>query len=161
MATVSCGLFVRRRMSGTRLRVWVCWAAAVGAMALGGCIERKLTIRSEPTGASVTLDGRYIGVTPVTVHFDEYGGREVILSKAEYYRHREIIHVRAPVYQWLGPDFFFEVILPVTVTDEQAFSFRLKPVSEADPDKGIDTAPLEKRAEELQKRAESYGTPKP
>ena len=123
-----------------------------------GCVDRKLTIRSEPTECVATLDGRPVGSTPATVRFTQYGGREVTLSKTGYYRHREIVRVEPPVYQWFGLDLFFELVWPFTIVDEQVFTFTLRPIAGADSDKPIDTSALEQRARKLQERAEQYGS---
>jgi hypothetical protein len=36
-------------------------------LALAGCVERILTVRSEPPGAAVTVDGDPAGTTPCDV----------------------------------------------------------------------------------------------
>jgi len=46
---------------------------ALSLAALTGCVERKLTISSDPPGALVTLNDVEIGRTPVTVPIKWYG----------------------------------------------------------------------------------------
>lgn len=125
-------------------------------LSMAGCVERKLTIRSEPAAAQVTLDGEPIGETPVTVHFKQYGGREITLSKAQYFRHREIVRTKTPVYEWIGIDFFFEMIWPFNIVDEHEFSFRLKPLAGEEGAPPMNIEQLENRAQEMQERAETY-----
>src|SRR5690606_3614274 len=42
-----------------------------------GCVHRRMTIRSDPPGALVLLEGEEIGYTPVSVDFTYYGTREI------------------------------------------------------------------------------------
>ncbi|MCX7703158.1 MAG: PEGA domain-containing protein, partial [Planctomycetota bacterium] len=51
---------------------------------LGGCVLREFLIQSEPAGAEVFLDGRYIGKTPLKQSFDFYGTHRVVLRKNGY-----------------------------------------------------------------------------
>jgi len=55
-------------------------AAAAGVFALVGCVERTITITSEPSGALVHLNDEEIGRTPVTVPFRFYGVYDVRLT---------------------------------------------------------------------------------
>jgi len=48
-------------------------ALGIAALLLTGCVERKLTINTEPAGAMVTLNDEQIGESPVTVTFNWYG----------------------------------------------------------------------------------------
>ncbi|MCP4263659.1 MAG: PEGA domain-containing protein, partial [Planctomycetes bacterium] len=43
------------------------------SLLLSGCVERKLTINTEPQGALVILNDEEIGTSPVTVSFEWYG----------------------------------------------------------------------------------------
>ena len=146
-------------MPGRRLTSCLLFLLLAVSLVCAGCVERKLTIRSHPTACVATLDGKDVGKTPTTVHFDDYGGREIILSKQGYHRLRKIVEVKAPPYQWLGVDFFFEMIWPFHMVDEHVVSLRLRPIAQRDSDRPIDTTALEERANTLQERAESYGTP--
>ncbi|MHC4510118.1 MAG: PEGA domain-containing protein, partial [Planctomycetota bacterium] len=72
---------------------------------LCGCVERKLTINTEPQGALVTLNDEEIGESPVTVGFNWYGDYCVRLSKEGYETlntHREL---EGPWYDDLPFDF--------------------------------------------------------
>ena len=46
-----------------------------------GCVERRLTIRSNPPGALVYVDDYTIGVTPVSTSFIYYGTRKFVWSR--------------------------------------------------------------------------------
>lgn len=121
-----------------------------------GCVERKMTLRSVPTGARVRLDAEDLGETPVTVRFDHYGGRDVTFSKPGYYRLHETFRVKPPYYQRFGLDYFFEHLWPWTLEDHQTFTFHLVRIRELEKPDRIDTAPIEERQQEMLDRIEAY-----
>lgn len=113
-------------LSGT-LAVVLCMSAITAT----GCVERKVTIRTEPSGAELLLDSAPAGGTPYTFPFIHYGVREIIIKKDGYVTVKEDIDVSPPLYQRFPIDLFFEV-LPFTITDHQEFVYNLTPVSEVD-----------------------------
>src|SRR5258706_9997592 len=61
------------------------WIALLPALALvAGCVERTMTIKSDPPGALVYLNDREIGRTPVTRDFTWYGDYQVEIRKDGY-----------------------------------------------------------------------------
>src|SRR5688572_31069760 len=54
------------------------------ALAAGGCVQRRLTIRSNPPGARVYVGDEEIGTTPVSTDFVYYGTRRIRLAKDGY-----------------------------------------------------------------------------
>ncbi len=54
-------------------------AACVLVLALAGCVERTLTITSDPAGALVYASNVEIGRTPVTIPFTWYGDYYFVL----------------------------------------------------------------------------------
>ena len=105
-------------------------AAAAGG---GGCVERKITIASDPPGALVYLsDDVEVGRTPVTVPFLWYGDYDVRMRlermegtgdaarPVEYYLHTHRV-ATAPAFQWIGVDLFAE--LPIEFKDEKLWAF--------------------------------------
>lgn len=117
-------------------------------MLAAGCVERKLTIRSEPEGALVVLDGKNIGRTPCTIRFKHYGTREVLLTRSGCYRKLALAEIKPPVYQRFPLDIFFELFWPATLVDRQTFTYKLRTLGP------VDAPRLEKRARELQNKAE-------
>ena len=53
----------------------------IATIILSGCVERRLTINTEPQGALVVLNDEEIGQSPVTVSFNWYGDYNVRISK--------------------------------------------------------------------------------
>src|SRR5262245_47149374 len=73
-----------------------------------GCVQRRMTVRSNPPGAMVYIDDYPIGTTPCSTDFTYYGTRKIRLVKDGY--ETLTIHqpVKTPWYQWFGVDFFSE-----------------------------------------------------
>jgi hypothetical protein len=103
------------------------FAASLAALTLTGCVERKLTINTEPTEALVWLNDEEIGASPVTVEFNWYGDYKVRISKQGYETlntHREL---KGPLYDVFPIDFFAEILWPGRIVDEYEWSFSLAP----------------------------------
>ena len=49
-----------------------------------GCVQRRMTIRSNPPGALVYVDDYQVGTTPVSTDFVYYGTRKIRLIKDGY-----------------------------------------------------------------------------
>jgi hypothetical protein len=97
---------------------------AVLAACLCGCVERELTITSEPQGAVVRLSHVEIGRTPVTQSFTHYGDYDIIVSMDGYETVKTSADIRAPWYEWVGIDFVSE-ILPWTFYDRRYVHIKL------------------------------------
>lgn len=96
-------------------------------MILCGCVERKITIVSDPPGSSVWLDGKKIGTTPVTTPFVFHGTREITLQKKGYEIISSMEKVSMPIYQIFPIDFFAEFCCPYTFQDTHTFYYTMKP----------------------------------
>lgn len=104
-------------------------ALAALCLVFTGCnnVFRRLTVRSDPPGALVLVDGEEIGYTPATVDFTYYGTREITLIKDGYETLTVLQKVSPPWYQYPGIDFFFDNFSPTQVTDRQQFLYKLQP----------------------------------
>jgi len=114
--------------------------AAVFAALLAGCVERQLTIVTEPPGAMVALNDEQVGVSPVTVSFNWYGDYWVRLSKDEYQTldtHREL---KGPWYDHFPFDFIVQIADPTRVVDSYEWTFELEPKQYPTRDALIDQA---------------------
>lgn len=111
------------------------FGAAALCVGLCGCNStfRRLTIRSDPPGALVILDGKEVGYTPYSTDFIYYGTRELTLVKDGFRTMTRQIRVAAPWYQIPPLDFFSDNLLPVKITNRQEFAFALEPVNPNDP----------------------------
>lgn len=110
------------------------------ALLAGGCVERLITVRSEPPGAIVWLNGEEIGTTPVSTSFTWYGQYEVILRKSGYETVKTARRAPEPFYQWPGVDLVAECLLPFTLTDRHEWDFTLMPQTPAEAEQLIQRA---------------------
>jgi len=112
---------------------------------LAGCVERKLTITSEPAGALVYLSSEEIGRTPVTIPFTWYGDYDVILRMEGRETLKTHLNITPPLYEVPPLDFFSE-LAPWTYRVHKSAHYTLaakKPINEGE---------LYRRAEELRAR---------
>ena len=124
-----------------------------GVSLLAGCVERRYTIRSDPPGATVIVNGEEIGPTPASKSFVYYGQREITLILDGYATKTVIQPINAPWWDNYFTEFFTENIVPVSLRDEREFKFQLEPA--VSPPQGE----LRDRAESL--RNEARTLPKP
>ncbi len=105
--------------------------ACLALFALTGCVERKLTINTQPQGAIVWLNDEEIGFSPVTVEFSWYGDYKVRAEKDGYdilSTHRVL---KAPYYDGFPIDFFAEILWPGQIRDHYEWDFDLAPYTPA------------------------------
>jgi hypothetical protein len=124
-------------MNNPRIVWLICLVLLIGPL---GCVERLLTVTSNPPGAVVWLNGEEVGATPLTTSFTWYGTYDVTLRKPGY---QTVITSRKavePWYQWPGVDLFTECVLPVNFKDHQTWDFPLEPQTPTDADVLIDHA---------------------
>jgi hypothetical protein len=114
-------------------------------MAMGGCVQRRFTVRSNPPGALVYIDNYEVGTTPVSTSFIYYGTRQIRLVKDGYETLTVLQPVPAPWYQWPGIDFFSENVVPGEIRDERILDYQLQ------PQVLVPTPQLLGRAEELRR----------
>jgi len=112
---------------------------------LTGCVERQLTINTEPQGALVLLNDEEIGESPVTVSFEWYGDYNVRISKEGYETLKTHRKLKAPWYDEFPFD-FLAMLNPKRTVDSYEWSFTLE------ERKQIDREQLIQNAEELKKQ---------
>ncbi len=101
--------------------------ALLTAFACPGCVERKMTIKSEPPGARLYLDYKIQGQTPETLPFSHYGSRDVRLEKPGYRTKQQSIVLETPLHSTFPINFFTELLYPFTIVDHQTFTIALEP----------------------------------
>ncbi len=92
-----------------------------------GCVERKLTINTEPQEALVYLNDEEIGISPVTIEFNWYGDYKVRIEKQGFETldtHRSLI---APLHDHFPFDFIAGVLNPKRIIDSYQWNFALSP----------------------------------
>jgi len=102
-------------------------ASLIASLSLAGCVERRLTINTEPKSALVILNDEEIGVSPVTVTFQWYGDYWVRISKEGYETQNTHRDLKAPWYDHFPFDFFAQILYPGRIVDSYEWTFRLIP----------------------------------
>lgn len=120
------------------------------ALLLGGCVERKLLIRSEPAGADVRVDGTLVGKTPCEVPFTWYGTRKIELERSGYESFTKTEEVLPPWWQYPVFDLFTDVLIPADFEDARAFDYTMEP----SPGR-VDVQPILNRAADLKRTLNS------
>ena len=98
----------------------------IGAVIVGGCVERQLTINTQPQGALVVLNDEEIGESPVTVSFNWYGDYCVRISKEGYETLNTHRNLKGPWYDKFPFD-FFAMLNPERTVDSYEWIFELAP----------------------------------
>ncbi|MEL6499255.1 MAG: PEGA domain-containing protein [Planctomycetota bacterium] len=123
------------------------WVLVLASLA-GGCLERTITVTSEPPGAIVTLNEVEIGRTPVTAAFTYFGVYDVRLRKDGYEPLVTQRETTTPIWEYPGID-LLAIMAPWRVKTAIEWGFELQP--EVEP--GSAEA-LEAEAEVLQRAIE-------
>ncbi len=117
---------------GTRPnRFWL--VLALGAGLLGGCVERRFVIYSDPPGAIVYENGQPLGAAPADNHFVYYGTYRFTLVKDGFQTLVVDQPVPAPWYEFPGLDFISENLVPWTIRDVRRFTYTMQPMQVANP----------------------------
>ncbi len=102
----------------------------IAPIVLGGCVERRLTINTEPQGALVTLNDEEIGISPVTVSFEWYGDYNVAIRKEGFETLKTHRKREGPWYDKFPFDFFAQVLNSKRIVDSYEWTFELAPQEE-------------------------------
>ncbi len=84
-----------------------------------GCIERTVSIQTEPDGALVYLNDEEVGRSPVRVPFTWYGDYDIVIRKTGYKTLQTNHRINTPWYQIPGIDVITECLVPFTVHDDR------------------------------------------
>ena len=115
---------------------------------LSGCVERLISVRSDPPGANVLLDGDPVGVTPVEIRYDWYGTRDITLELRGYRSVTRRVGLSPPWWQIFPLDFVTDLLLPFRLTDRTEIQFMM----EAEAYGPAETEKLKGRADELRQK---------
>ena len=115
--------------------------ASLPVILLAGCVERELTITSQPEGALVYVSDVEIGTTPVTVPFTWYGDYDIILRKPEYETLKTHANINVPWYE-VPPLDLLSAVAPWTYHDDRYLHYQLQPLDLPQDRELIDNAQL-------------------
>jgi len=96
---------------------------------LSGCVRRRMTVRTSPPGATVSIDNQLIGTSPAATSFVYYGTREIRVEKDGFRTETIRRKIRPPWYQWPVVEFFSETLWPGELRDERIIDVELVPQS--------------------------------
>lgn len=126
----------RRRLPHSAM-VWGVAIPGVLILAGSGCVRRRMTVRTNPPGAMVSVDNQVIGASPAATPFVYYGTREFRIE-ADGFRTETIRRkFKPPWYQWPGIDFFAETLWPGELRDERIIDVTLVPKTIPEPQEVI------------------------
>ncbi|MCC7145510.1 MAG: PEGA domain-containing protein [Phycisphaeraceae bacterium] len=125
------------------------------AWMLTACVERTISITSEPSEALVFLNDEEVGRTPLTVPFTFYGTYDVRLERDGYKPLWTKQKAKAPWWEAPGPDLLAEAV--PNGKSHLDWHFVLEPLPSEDGTPTVDTDALLERAKELRSQVE----PKP
>jgi hypothetical protein len=124
-----------------------------------GCVTRTITVKTNPSNASVYIDDKLVGESPVTIPFTYYGTRKIMIERRDdeekltHERTTSFEKIKAPVYEIFPLDFVSELVWPRELKDEHILTYDLV---ELEP---LTTKELQKRvlknADELRQRINS------
>jgi hypothetical protein len=86
--------------------------AILAPLALAGCVERTLLLTSDPIGAHATVNGKDVGLTPVSIPFVHNQRFEYRLEKDGYRSAAGDVTTPSTWDSVPGPDFFAENVYP-------------------------------------------------
>jgi hypothetical protein len=127
----------------------LCIVAALLTALSAGCVERQLTIVTEPSDAVVWLNDEEVGTTPVTVNFNWYGDYNVRIEKDGYAIVNTHRLLERPAHDKFPLDFVAEVLTPERIVDEYLWSFTLDPFEPAPSEE------LVRAADAMRRRADA------
>ena len=128
----------------------------LACLGTNGCVRRRMTVRSNPLGATVYVDDQEIGTTPVSTSYTYYGTRKIQLVR-DGYETLTVMHRFSPPWYQIPPlDFLSENVFPRELRDERIVDFELE------PQRIVPTTELLDRAQQLrQSTRQGYAVPTP
>ncbi len=97
----------------------------VGLLA-SGCLQRSLSITSEPSGAQLIVNGEAAGNTPAKIIFHHHGTYRMELRKPGYQPVVEGLRVAPKFYERMPVDFVTDVLWPGKIIDDRKVHYSLK-----------------------------------
>lgn len=131
------------------MRRALCLALFLLSLTSVGCVERRYTIRTDPPGALVNVNGEESGISPVSVSYEYYGDRRVTIQAEGYETIHSEMPLQAPWWNNAFTGFFTENLVPFTLRDEREFRFTMAPAVSSE------TGDLVGRGQQLRQQAQA------
>ena len=110
---------------GLIFRRWPLAILLLIACSASGCMHRRLTIRSEPPGAAVMVDGVEVGYTPTSIDYTYYATREITLTKEGFQTLTVPLKLSTPWYQCFPLDFVTDNFALTKINDRREVNYAL------------------------------------
>jgi hypothetical protein len=107
-------------------RIWPVALLFLLALSSSGCMHRRLTVRSDPPGAALMVDGEEAGYTPASIDYTYYGTREITLTKEGYQTLTTPIKLKTPWYQVFPLDFISDNFALTKINDRRDVTYILQ-----------------------------------
>jgi hypothetical protein len=101
---------------------------SLSLLALGGCVDRIMTINSDPDGAVIFLNDQELGRTPLTHDFQQYGNYQLEVRKEGYVTVKGTQMMADPWWQWIPLDLVTE-LLPWHFQDRRHYHYSMAEAS--------------------------------
>ena len=121
-------------------RLWLLTITFACFTFMPGCVRRRMTVRTNPPGATVSVDNQVIGTTPAATSFVYYGTRELRIEKEGYRTETLLRKINPPWYEFPGLDFVSESLWPGEIRDERVIEVELVPKELEKTDEVVDRA---------------------
>ena len=95
-------------------------------LAMTGCVNRRVIVRTQPEGAFVTLDGTPIGTTPLAAHYVYGGSRDIQIEKDGFETIKQKVDLTDPFFLRPPLSFFTENFSPVEIRHQPVLDFQLQ-----------------------------------
>lgn len=142
-------LLSHNRFSSRSVKPLVIALLIVASLSAGGCVRRRLTVRTSPPGAQVFVDDQEIGTTPCSASFVYYGTRKITIMKDGYKTENVWQTFNPPWYEFPVAEFVSENLVAREVRDERIVDVQLAPLEIVPP------AQLRERAQTLRDSAQT------
>jgi len=119
-----------------------------------GCVERRYTIRTDPPGAEVIVNGESLGPAPASHNYYYYGKREVTLVKDGFETKTFLQPMDAPWWDNYYTEVFSENMVPWVIRDEREFAYTMEPAKQPPQEQ------VQARAEALRSEAQVLPPPR-
>ncbi len=107
-----------------------------------GCVRRRMTVRTSPPGATISIDNQLIGTSPAATSFVYYGTREIRIEKDGYRTETIRRKMKPPWYEWPVAEFVSETLWPGELRDERIIDVELVPAVTESPNAVLERAEL-------------------
>jgi hypothetical protein len=118
-----------------------------------GCVERRFVIITDPPGAAVWVNNKYVGPSPVTVPFGYYGNYQIQAEAPGYQTIKVVECISPPWYEYFPLEFFSENLLPFWLRDIRELNYKLERTQILSPDQTL------QRAGHLRQEGAGVGVP--